>query len=332
MSKRARLITGLIVLTVGMTVPSLIALAAGRTDIASAIFLPVMAGMLPMGLAGPRAALLAIPVLTVASVLAVVAQGDAVFAALTMASTALVIGLACRFGASRALVMVPVTVGFVVCLPPRLDADMVINVGLVALVTVVGSLWGAGLSWVVTRKSTKPAMKPETWQRTWAYAITLAVLTGAAAGISVATNWGHTGGWFVLAVVVVFQPYLRDAFDKTLQRAGGTVVGIAVALAINVVITNGTITAILGAILFPVAIIVLIKPKYPYWMFAAVLTPAIVLLEGSATSVVSTAFARLAATLAGAALSLVAVAVLTPLYGHYTKKVGSGDAHPAAAE
>lgn len=323
MSKRARLTLGLVALTVGLLVPSAIAMAGGRTDIASAIFLPVMAGMLPMALAGPRAALLAIPVLTVASALAVIARGEALGAALTMGATALVIGLTCRYGASKALVMVPVTVGFVVCVPPSLDADITINTGLVALVTAIGALWGAGVGWVVTRKSKRPELKPETWQRAWAYAITLAVLTSGAAGISVATNWGHTGGWFVLTVVVVFQPYLRDAFDKTLQRAGGTVVGIAAALLINLVVTNATITAVIGTVLFPIAIIVLIKPKYAYWMYAAVLTLAIVLLEGSSGSVVSTAFERLAATFAGAALSLAAVALLTPVYRVRAEKAGA---------
>ncbi|MFM7212910.1 MAG: hypothetical protein ACKOYQ_13115, partial [Actinomycetota bacterium] len=59
---------------------------------------------------------------------------------------------------------------------------------------------------------------------------------------------------------------------------------------------------------------------------------------GSGTSIAITAGSRLAATFAGAALSLVAVVVLTPLYRHYTGGApdtaapNRSDADPAAAQ
>lgn len=338
MSKRTRLVTGLVVLTIGMLLPSLLARALDHPVIAAAIFMPVMAGMLPTVLGGARIALISVPVLVVACGLAVVGHGNAILAGVVMGATSLAFGLSCRSGANKFLVMVPITVGFIVCVPPNLATDVTANVGFVALVTLVGSLWGVGLGWVVTRRSTHQSPEPEAWSRTWAYAITLALLTGLAAAISIATNWGHAGGWFVLTVVIVFQPYLRVAAQKTFQRAGGTVVGVGIALVIDFVVPWTPVKAIIGAALFPIAIVILIKPQYPYWAYTAVLTPGIVLLEGAATSIAITAGSRLAATFAGVALSLVAVVVLAPLYRHYTGGApdtaapNRSDADPAAAQ
>ena len=71
-----------------------------------------------------------------------------------------------------------------------------------------------------------------------------------------------------------------------------------------------------------VATYLLMNPAYPYWLFASLLTPAIVLLTSSPTNFDSTAAARLFATLAGVGLAVLAEALLAPLYRSAAPKHG----------
>ena len=49
-----------------------------------------------------------------------------------------------------------------------------------------------------------------------------------------------------------------------------------------------------------------------YWRYVAVLTPAIVLMEGAQGDVVGTDVARLVATLVGAAIAMAVIALIWP--------------------
>jgi uncharacterized membrane protein YccC len=239
-----------------------------------------------------------------------------------MAATALLVGLACRWGRSKNLVLVPITVGFVVCVPPTTTTDLPIQPLLLGAASLAAALWGAAVGSFLGKKMPKAPPQLEIWPRVWAYAIVLAILTGIAAGISVATDWGHAGGWFILTVVLVFQPYLQDSFRRTGQRAVGTVIGVIGAYVIHLLLPWSTVEIIVGAALMVIAVIVAMNPKYPYWFFTALLTPAIVLLAGSSSDFTEVATSRLLATLAGAALSLAAALLLAPIYRAGAKKHG----------
>lgn len=66
----------------------------------------------------------------------------------------------------------------------------------------------------------------------------------------------------------------------------------------------------------------LMNPANPYWLYASLITPAIVLLTATTTDFESTAAARLFATLAGVGLAVLAEALLTPLYRSSAHKHG----------
>jgi hypothetical protein len=312
----------LVAMTVAMAVPPLIANALGQSAIAGALILPVMASLLPALLADVRTALFAAGGVAVGSTLAAAVAGDPLLAALVMAATALLVGLACRWGRSKNLVLVPITVGFVVCVPPATAADLPVQPLLLGAASLAAALWGTAVGSFVGRKMPKAPPQPEIWPRVWAYAIVLAILTGIAAGISVATDWGHAGGWFILTVVLVFQPYIQDSFRRTGQRAVGTVLGVISAYVIHLLLPWSTAEIIVGAALMVTAVIVAMNPKYPYWFFTALLTPAIVLLAGSSSDFTEVDISRLLATLAGAGLALAAALLLAPIYRAGAKKHG----------
>ena len=312
----------LVAMTVAMAVPPIIANALGQSAIAGALILPVMASLLPALLADVRTALFAAGGVAVGSTLAATVAGDPLLAALVMAATALLVGLACRWGYSKNLVLVPITVGFVVCVPPATAADVPVQPLLLGAASLAAALWGTAVGSFIGRKMPKAPPQPEIWPRVWAYAIVLAILTGIAAGISVATDWGHAGGWFILTVVLVFQPYIQDSFRRTGQRAVGTVIGVISAYVIHLLLPWSTAEIIAGAALMVAAVIVAMNPKYPYWFFTALLTPAIVLLAGSSSDFTEVDISRLLATLAGAGLALAAALLLAPLYRAGAKKHG----------
>jgi hypothetical protein len=270
-----------------------------------------------------RTALFAAGGLAVGSTAAATVAGDPLLAALVMAATALLVGLACRWGRSKNLILVPITVGFVVCVPPATAADLPVQPLLLGAASLAAALWGTAVGSFLGKRMPKAPPQPEIWPRVWAYAIVLAILTGIAAGISVATDWGHAGGWFILTVVLVFQPYLQDSFRRTGQRAVGTVVGVIGAYVIHVLLPWSTVEVVVGAVLMVIAVIVAMNPKHPYWFFTALLTPAIVLLAGSSSDFTEVAVSRLLATLAGAALSLAAALLLAPIYRAGAKKHGN---------
>jgi hypothetical protein len=310
------------VMTIAVMVPPVLAHALGQPALAGAVVLPVMATLLPALLADIRTALFAAAVLSVGSAAAAAVTGDALLSGLVMAGTALTSGLACRWGRSRNLIFVPITVGFVICLPPTGISDGSINAAILGAVSLAAGLWGTAVGWYLGRKTTKPPHPLETWSRTWVYAIVLAILTGIAAGISVAADWKHAGAWFILTVAIVFQPYIQDAFRRTWQRAAGTVIGVISAFAIHFVIPWSTAELILGLALMVTAMVVSMNSKYPYWFFTSLLTPAIVLLAGSSSNFDDIAAARLVATFAGAGLALAAVLLLAPLYSASAKRKG----------
>lgn len=322
MSKKTGMAVMMVGMAVAMAVPPVIAQALGASAVAGALVLPVMAGLLPALLADLRTALFATGAIAVGSMAATAVGSDPILAALVMAATALLTGLACHWGRSKSLIIIPITVGFTICSPPAISSDRPIEALVLGGASLLAALWGTGVGWFLGRSLPKTPPQREGWPRTLAYAGVLALLTGIAAGISVAIDWGHAGGWFILTVVVVFQPYIQDSFRRTGARAAGTVVGVVIAYVVHLLLPWSTVEVLVGIVLMVAAVLVIMNPKNPYWVFTALLTPGIVLLSGSSSDFANVAAARLLATLAGAGLAFVAALLLAPIYSAGAKKHG----------
>ena len=314
--------TGLfmVITTVVMFVPPVIAHAAGYPSLAGALVMPTVAAFLPALLADTRTSIFAAGMVSAGSAAAVAVSGNSILAGLTMAAVAFITGLGCHWGRSKNLMIVPITVGFVICLPPNAASDRATDALLVGAASLAAALWGTLAGSLLGRRSPKPPHKPEVWVRTLWYAAVLAILTGVAAGISVGISWGHAGAWFIMTVVLVFQPYLQDAFQRTWQRGAGTVIGVLLAFLIHLVMPWSTVELILGEIFLIVSMLVISTGKYPYWFFTSLITPAIVLLAGSSGNFMATDGARLLATFAGVGLAFAAEFLLAPTYRARAKK------------
>jgi uncharacterized membrane protein YccC len=143
------------------------------------------------------------------------------------------------------------------------------------------------------------------------FSLVLAFLVGAATWAVVALDLGHTGGWIILTIVVVFQPSLGAGFTKAAHRAAGTVLGFLIAILVGSLVPGGPLLSVIGTVFLMVAVFFMLQGR-PYWLYATVLTPAIVLLESSGSTVNTVAEERLGATLIGVAVTLIVMLALVP--------------------
>ena len=144
-----------------------------------------------------------------------------------------------------------------------------------------------------------------------AFSLVLALLVGAATWAVVALDLGHTGGWIILTIVVVFQPSLGAGFTKAAHRAAGTVLGFLIAILVGLLVHSGPLLSLAGTVFLMAAFMLMLQGS-PYWLYATVLTPAIVLLESAGSTVDKVAEERLGATLIGVAVTLIVMLALTP--------------------
>ena len=305
------LITLNLMIVLAVLVPSWLVSALGYRSLAGIAMLAAVSALLLSLMRAWRSALLIVIPFAIASSLAVVFAHNAWLAALLMALVAGALGPAAERGLNSSLTTIPIAIGFIISTPPS-STESGPSWLLVGIVTIVSMGWAILAGYVCRRWTpTLPhgtALGPRLSR--W-YGAILAILTGMAAWFVVTLGLGHSGGWLILTIVIVYQPYLQDGFRKALQRAGGTVVGFLVALGIGLVITNVTALLVIGTVVMVIAASLMALRK-PYWIYAIFLTIAIVLLEGSGSNLFETDRNRLIATLIGVGVSLVAIILLRP--------------------
>ena len=146
-------------------------------------------------------------------------------------------------------------------------------------------------------------------------------MVGVATWLVIDLDLGHGGGWIILTIVVVYQPYLGDGFKKAGSRAIGTVIGFVIAIVIGAFVTSAPMLYLLGTVCLIVSMVVMLAGK-PYWWFATFLTPAIVLYESAGSTVTKVAVERLEATLIGIAGTLVVMLILLPIAKYFQRNDG----------
>ncbi len=108
----------------------------------------------------------------------------------------------------------------------------------------------------------------------------------------------------MLTLLVVVQVGQQDTVIKTIHRAGGTVIGGVAAVAL-VTWANEPVIVVVGFLLFVGCAAA--SMGGPYWLYAAFLTPVVVLTTGSFSDVASRDIQRVGYTLAGSILALAAI-------------------------
>ena len=142
------------------------------------------------------------------------------------------------------------------------------------------------------------------------HAARVALVCGLDAALILVLHIDH-GYWLLMTSIIVLQPHVSGTMRRGLERIGGTVAGGILAAVLAVALHSPLSTA---AVLFPLALLSLAILPVSYAAFAFFLTPAFVLAWLPYSGDWQLALNRTANTIAGAAISLLAMAFLFPIY------------------
>jgi len=119
------------------------------------------------------------------------------------------------------------------------------------------------------------------------------------------------GYWLLMTSLIVLQPHVSGTMRRGLERIGGTVAGGILAALLAAALHSQLATA---AALFPLALLALAILPVSYAAFAFFLTPAFVLAWLPYSGDWQLALIRTGNTIAGALISVLAMAFLFPIY------------------
>lgn len=312
---------------VGIILPTLVLSVAGWQAAAGVAGLSAMAAILASLTAERSVALMSIIGVAVASALAVLAGERPWLAAMVMGASAAASGLPLIRNHSHALITSAIAVDFVLFTGPQATAHPLGSAMAVAGVMAVAGLLGFGLGIGIaallprTRHSGRPAPEPSpsgraqeiSRPRTAGYIGAIGILTAVGTWCAMRLDLGYGGAWLVLTILVVYQPYLQDGWAKALQRIAGTFIGFLVSIGIAAIHLPDLVVYAVAVVCAGMAVLVMLR-HLPYWQYAAMLTVAIVLMQGGSTAILETARERLGATLAGAVAAMILMLVLLPAY------------------
>ena len=309
-SRRKHVVESAIVLA--LLLPGLLLFPLQMSQAMALFAYGVMSGFLVALLVSPRVALLVSAAFAVANMLAYLASPSTVLAALVMGASVLLYALTARRGISGYIVMAPTSVAFTLTQPPTMlpDSSAVADVLLVGLLAVIAGLWGAAAGAFIGRRVPKRRLGQMNARVTWIVAVTMAVVCAGVLAAVLALGQRQYGAWILLTLLIVMQPGLHKTWQKVRDRLLGTLAGFIVAIVIAIPLHGHPVALSLAAVvLFAIATYVQISGQR-YWRFVMFLTPGVVLIVGSSSSVAVTDIARVVGTLIGAAIAVILLLIL----------------------
>jgi hypothetical protein len=329
MGKAGRIAITITAIMLALLIPNLVLAPMGAPAAGSLIGLAGLGIAIAAASAGTRPALLAALLFAPATLLMTVDQGNPTFGVVALVAVAAAIGLTARRGWNKAFVLTGIASAFIASewTPQEPLTDPFIFAFVMALYLVVVAL-AVG---EINKRLLPPGKSADLpWERVLAYTGVLVLSTITTALIALGGDWGHTGGWLIMTPFIVIQPSARDGWRKALDRSIGTLVGFAIAYLAAAVLGSGTALMIVGYV-FAIATAIALVKKWPYALYATVLTPAIVILESAGRDVDQTGDNRIIATLLGVGISLVATAVVVLFLNRQLisgRHLRSNDVHP----
>ena len=142
------------------------------------------------------------------------------------------------------------------------------------------------------------------------HASRVALVCGLDVAIILGLNINH-GYWLLMTSLIVLQPHVSGTMRRGLERIGGTVGGGILAAVLAVLLHSQLAIA---AALFPLALLSIAILPVSYAAFAFFLTPAFVLAWLPFSGDWQLALVRTGNTIAGALISVLAMAFLFPIY------------------
>lgn len=295
----AALIPGLIVAALGFGA------AAGLAALAAfGAFLAVMHGGLRTGVAFSAATAIAVGLVAVTA-------STPWLVALVFFACGLGVGESGRWGRRVAYLELPIVAGFALGDVPNLHHGVWLDALMLAAAIFGAALFGALVMQAFTKQGHHQEPERLTRAQARVHGLVLGVMLAGAAYCVSAFDLAHTGAWVILTFTVIIQPRFDDTWRKALHRAAGTMLGFFISIGVATTIHAPVLLYAAGAIALAFAVVDMVEHK-PYWLYATALTVAVVIFEGSSTSILATAQQRLWATTVAAGIALAVMAVLIP--------------------
>ena len=228
---------------------------------------------------------------------------DPILLALVVGGTAFLAGASTRWARQTALIAVPITAA-VLSSPVATSTVVGRSLGLLA-----GGLYGA-VALTVTKFPAPPRGDRLPAGTAMLYGVLVGTVVAVGTAAVTALDLPH-GYWLTLTFLAVMQPSIVGSKRKTLQRAGGTIVGAAAALVVaSVVPATGAEIAV--GLAFVIASVMLTSD---YRVYAALMTVGVVLLVEGKTPPVTAVELRVGLTVV-AALIVLGLCYLVPYLVH----------------
>ena len=242
--------------------------------------------------------------------------------------------LAASTGKGALVTMATSILTIMIMVPPQIAAGTNThanhNVLAVLFFSVVSSVWGVAIGMMLRKGRTIPDIPGATWQWGVTQGAMVGVVLAVVAWIATARNLGQGGAWLLMTTYLVFKPMTPTPWRKSLNRAFGTMIGVAI---VAVYIATLPKSAPPMALLFPASIMLvaaaltMLAQRWPYWCFVALFTPSIVLLmactDASTKTVAMAGYLnglRIEYSLLGIAIALAAQGVLVGTHAILTSR------------
>jgi len=289
-----------------------------------------IAGVTALWVGSVEMAVLTSFVMALLTPVAIVAGSSSIGGAALMAMMCLTVGRMSRFGLHRATLLVPVFMAWMLIDPPfwgpQHTVDRTDNVYLawMAVIFLVGALVPVAVLPFALKKVHLPTPMQHSRRESLPYTVTITVLA------SVSTFWvlEHpkqvAGAWLIATILVLSQVGDVGTVRRTVGRVLGTILGTLVVAVIVARVESLALIYVIGVVFAVAALTAKFSPHY--WIYMALITPTVVCLNASSsTEVKNLGEQRMADTLVGAALVLIAAA-MTIGYSRWASHRGEGAA------
>jgi Fusaric acid resistance protein-like len=279
--------------------PAVYLVVYGRGSAAGVVLLAAMSLLIIAMSGGLKVAVLNAAIFSVLLALTCVVSGHW----LAAAALALVVALWASLGAASGkgiMISMPAAImAIMIMIPPQIthsqDPHTWRNTVAVLLYAGVASAWGVLIGILLRRGRTIPTIPGATLRWGMTQGLMVGVVMAGAAAYATYRNLGQGGAWLLLTIFLVFKPLAPTPWRRSLDRAFGTALGVAiVAIYLATMPTSAPPMALLipAAMMLVAAALTLIAQRWPYWCYVTLFTPAVVLFlacVNSPSKTVSTA-------------------------------------------
>lgn len=296
----------LLVLIVALA-PFFIASRIWWSGIATVAIFTLFVAVFATATLGPQLGARFVLAFVVIGTLAIAVSGSPLLAALLVAGCAYAIAMCALRGLTTAMLQIAIFVPYLIHAspaPPDGGSRDFAYFLTIAVTILLAGMWGTTLTWLIMRKKPlpkRPAL-PSRHDAVLAGGIVAAatgLITFVALSRAASTEWV----WILLTIFILTKPTPGLNWSRAQSRVLGTGIGVAVAALIGALGLPTLVLNLLGALTMTAALTLQLKGQ-PYWIYASLLTPAVILVDSAANDTGELALQRLIYTVIGAVFAL----------------------------